>query len=324
MLYAALLVFVLFLLKVFVQGRRWRRNLPPSPPALPIIGHLHLLRGGHLHRMFRNLSEKFGPIFFLQLGSQPTVIVSSPSAVEECFTKNDTVLANRPLFLLGKYLGYNFTALAWAGYGDHWRNLRRISTLEIFSSSRFELLVRIQRDEVNHLLQRICRDSRDGFGKVELKSKFSELTFNIITRMVAGKRFYGDDVDDDVSVNFRNLINEIFQCAEATNPADLLPVLRWIDFQGFEKKLIEVSAKSDVFMQSLIDEHRGDRSCLERRNTIIDRLLSLQKSQPEFYTDEIIKGLIMVSGNIIYFVHFSLFSLELSDPDFTGSLPKFV
>ncbi|XP_034689407.1 cytochrome P450 81Q32-like [Vitis riparia] len=294
MLYTALFIFCLILLKVFVRGRRRHGNLPPSPPPLPIIGHLHLVRGGGLHRTFRSLSEKYGPILFLQLGWQPTVIVSSPSVVEECFTKNDIVLANRPLFLLGKYLGYNFTALAWAGYGDHWRNLRRLSTLEVFSPSRLDLIVGIQKDEVKCLLQRLSPDSRDGFGKVELKSKFSELTFNIITRAVAGKRFYGEDVDAEVSLNFRNLINEIFQSAEATNPADLLPIFRWIDYQGFERKMIEVSGKSDVFMQGLIDEHRSDRSSLESRNTMIDHLLSLQKSQPEYYTDEIIKGLIMV------------------------------
>ena len=83
---------------------------------------------------------------------------------------------------------------------------------------------------MSHSLQRICRESRDGFGKVELKSKFLELTFNIITRMVAGKRFYGGDVDDHASLNFWNLINETFQYTEATNPADSLQMTRYFIF----------------------------------------------------------------------------------------------
>lgn len=36
------------------------------------------------------------------------------------------------------------------------------------------------------------------------------------------------------------------------------------------------------------DEHKG-----VKRNTMIDHLFSLQESQPEYYTDEIIKGLII-------------------------------
>jgi len=34
----------------------------------------------------------------------------------------------------------------------------------------------------------------------------------------------------------------------------------------------------------------------EESNTMIDHLLSLQNSQPEYYTNQIIKGLILVSA----------------------------
>lgn len=49
----------------------------------------------------------------------------------------------------------------------------------------------------------------------------------------------------------------------------------------------------NALFQGLIDEHRNKNE--ENSNTnMIDHLLSLQDSQPEYYTDEIIKGLIMV------------------------------
>ena len=47
------------------------------------------------------------------------------------------------------------------------------------------------------------------------------------------------------------------------------------------------------FLQGLIDKQRGKD---EEENTMIDHMLSLQKSQPEYYTDQIIKGLILVSA----------------------------
>ncbi|KAK4360648.1 hypothetical protein RND71_019600 [Anisodus tanguticus] len=46
----------------------------------------------------------------------------------------------------------------------------------------------------------------------------------------------------------------------------------------------------DEFLQGLIDEYRGAKN----QNTMIDHLLCLQETQPEYYTDEIIKGIIMV------------------------------
>ncbi|KAK7822827.1 cytochrome p450 81e8 [Quercus suber] len=118
---------------------------------------------------------------------------------------------------------------------------------------------------------------------------FSELTFNIIMRMVGGKRYYGEDMKDvEEARQFREIMNEIVKLAGASNPGEFVAVLRWIDHGGLEKKLKGLAKRMDVFLQSLVDEVRNKE---EEGNTIIDHLLSLQKSQPEYYTDQIIKGL---------------------------------
>jgi isoflavone 2'-hydroxylase len=226
------------------------------------------------------------------------VVVSSPSAVEECFTKNDIVLANRPPSLVGKIVGYNMTTVAAAPYGDHWRNLRRISALEIFSSTRLNMFMGIRRDEIKRLLCKLGRNSSQDFTKVELKSMFLELTFNIIMRMVAGKRYYGygEDVkDEEEARQFRAIIREIIANGGASNPQEFVPLMRWIDHGGLEKRLTRLAKRMDAFLQGLIDEKKGN----EEGNTMIHHLLSSQKSQPEYYTDQIIKGLILVSLSIL-------------------------
>lgn len=286
------IIFLLCTLKLFLSSKRKYKNLPPSPPCLPIIGHLHLLKPP-AHRTFHRLSQKYGPIFTLWFGYRRVIIVSSSSAVEECFTKNDIVLANRPRLLLGKHLGYNYTTLASSPYGDHWRNLRRISAIEIFSSSRLSSFLNIRRGEIRRSLCKLSRGSTERFAKVELQPIFTELTFNILMRMVAGKRYYGDDVTDmEEARQFREIIEEAFVYGGAANPGDFLPVLNWISRDGFENKVQRLAKRSDAFLQGLIDENRESK---ESRNTMIDHLLSLQDSQPEYYTDQIIKGLIMVS-----------------------------
>ncbi|KAA8531634.1 hypothetical protein F0562_006649 [Nyssa sinensis] len=288
--YSSLSVLLLVITFKFLSQRRaHRHNLPPSPLALPVIGHLHLLKQP-LHRTLHNLSQKHGPILSLQLGTRLTIVVSSSSAVEECFTKNDIVLANRPKFVIGKYIGYNYSTMAGAPYGEHWRNLRRLSALEIFSSSRLNMFLSIRQDEIKLLLRKLNQNSSRDLAKVELKSKFSELTFNIIMRMIAGKRYFGDDVADyEEAKQVRELIREIFKYGGASNLGDFLPMLRWIDYQNLEKNLTRLGKKMDSFLQGLIDEHRRDKST----NSMIDHLLSLQESEPEYYTDQIIKGLIM-------------------------------
>jgi cytochrome P450 len=61
-----------------------------------------------------------------------------------------------------------------------------------------------------------------------------------------------------------------------------------------EKRLMRLAKKMDAFLQALIDENKGK----EEGNTMIHHLLSLQKSQPDYYTDQIIKALILVSFQI--------------------------
>ncbi|KAK7406499.1 hypothetical protein VNO78_08126 [Psophocarpus tetragonolobus] len=284
-----LFIFVMTL-KLLFFGKRLK-NPPPSVPSLPIIGNLHQLKSP-IHHTFHALSQKYGPIFSLRFGSQSVLVVSSASAAEECFTKNDIIFANRFRSIKTKYLGYNHTIITASSYGDHWRNLRRISSLEILSNHRLNSFMGIRKDESMKMLRKLARDSDKDFKKVQLRSVFAELTFNTIMRMVCGKRYYGDDHDGtnaEEAHKFRTVMNEMSQLGLGSNLVDFVPVLRFFDFRG-HKKIRSVAEKLDALFQGLIDEHRNRTQSL---NTMIDHLLSSQESQPEYYTDQIIKGLIM-------------------------------
>ncbi|XP_028769496.1 cytochrome P450 81E8-like [Neltuma alba] len=292
--YSLLSLAFFFALKLLLQNKKFT-NIPPGPPSLPILGNLHQLEKP-LHQALHRISQSYGEVFSLWFGSRLFVIVSSQSAVQECFTKNDIVLANRPRFLIGEYVAYNCTTLTLAPYGDHWRNLRRVTALEVLSNYRLNKFLEMRREEVKRLVQKLAQESvhKDQFLKVEMKSRFSELTFNIIMRMISGKRYWGDDNevgDVEEARKIRQIIKELVSLGGVNNSADFLPILWWFDFGHLEKKLKGLAKRADGFSQGLIDEHRRAK---QRANTMIDHLLSLQESQPEYYTDQIIKGLILV------------------------------
>ncbi|EFH59538.1 hypothetical protein ARALYDRAFT_898531 [Arabidopsis lyrata subsp. lyrata] len=54
-------------------------NLPPSPPSLPIIGHLHLLLSSLSHKSLQKISSKYGPLLHLRIFNVPIILVSSAS-----------------------------------------------------------------------------------------------------------------------------------------------------------------------------------------------------------------------------------------------------
>ncbi|XP_010910128.1 cytochrome P450 81Q32 [Elaeis guineensis] len=292
------LTLVLLLFIKFLLFSKNRKTLPPSPPSLPFIGHLYLFKNP-LHRALARVADRYGSILFLHFGSRPVLVVSSLSVAHECFTINDITFANRTHLPSSKYINNSNTNLGSSDYGPYWRNLRRIATIDVLSNHRLLSSSDVRTAEVRLLARQLfqkCKAGAEGFEKVELKSKLFELALNVIMMMIAGKRYYIDEVEVvEEARQFRETVEETFMVGGATNLRDFLPVLRWFDYQ-MKKKLVRLEKGRSEFMQRLIDAERkeskeegGERN---KKTNMIAHLLSLQKTDPENYTDETIKGLI--------------------------------
>ncbi|KAL2538041.1 Cytochrome [Forsythia ovata] len=216
-----LLIFSIFFILKHLSSQN-SRNLPPTPPALPVLGHLHHLKTSP-HRALQALSKNYGPIIYLYFGCRGILHVSSPSAVEQCFTKNDNIFANRPESLASKILGYNHTTLGFSPYGDHWRFLRRLTTVKIFSSASLQRFASIRTEETRFLVEKLLQGSVNGtWRKVNLKSLFSELVYNVMMMMVTGKLWSMEDY-------------EIFGAGNIMDICDYIPLLRWWDSEGWKR-----------------------------------------------------------------------------------------
>lgn len=188
--YIVIPIILVSIYSIFIHIHNKIKNLPPSPfPALPLVGHIYLLRKP-FHRSLSDVARRHGPLLFLRLGSRPVLLVSSPSLAQECLSKgNDVIFANRPDLLNGRYFGYNYTSLSWSSYGDHWKNLRRISSMELLSKRRLAMLSHVRADEAFRVARKLYHVTRDGPQKVlEVKSAVFEFSFNVLTRMITGKR----------------------------------------------------------------------------------------------------------------------------------------
>ena len=142
-----LLVVPLLLLLHYYASRRSRSNrrhgsscsddkqqLPPSPPGLPIIGHLHLI-GDLPHVSLRDLSAKHGRdgLMLLHLGAATTLIVSSPQAAETIMRTHNHVFASRLVSTVSDDLMYGSSDIAFSPYGEHWRQARKLVTTHLLT-----------------------------------------------------------------------------------------------------------------------------------------------------------------------------------------------
>lgn len=305
--YLALFLSIFLVTKLVFRGNK---NSPPAPFSLPLIGHIYLfIKPLHsLHQTLHSLSLKHGPIFSLQFGCRSFLILSSPSSVEECFTKHDIIFANRPKSLAGDCLTYDYTSPTWAPYGELWRSLRRLGTIEIFSQKSLQKFSAMREQEVCSFVRQIYKVSNKGSQKVDSQYLFSLLMWNIITRLVAGKQCIEEKtaITDLGKQHLKEIKDKFFPSISMSMGAcDFFPILRWLGYKGLEKIMIAVHGKRDGFCQGLIEEIRQKKinsfnnhtTKLEfgERTNLIETLLSLQESEPENYSENVIKSIITVS-----------------------------
>ncbi|EEF52496.1 conserved hypothetical protein [Ricinus communis] len=90
------------------------------------------------------MADKYASIFTSKMRVHRSLIISSWKLAKECFTTNDKIFANRPDFLAAELMGYNSAMFGFGPYGQYWRQMRKITTLELLSNYRQILSILLQ------------------------------------------------------------------------------------------------------------------------------------------------------------------------------------
>ena len=309
------LVGLVFFCKAWRVRKGKGKSAPEPPGAWPIVGHLRLLCGKKpFCRVLGAMADKHGPVFMIRLGVHPTLVVSRHEAVKECFTTNDKAFASRPRYSSGKLLGYNNAGFGFAPYGPLWREMRKLSVIGLLSYRRLDELKHVLLSELD-----FCTGDLYSLGRkrnwvepieVEMNKWLEELPFNVVLRMVAGKRYFVNGVHANeearhVIAGFRQFVHLL----EARVPSDVLPFLEWVDLDGYLKSMKHVAELLDTSVQGWVEEHvmklKSDPSS---RQDFIDVMLSILKDDSVFgHTREtVIKATVVVYIYIYIFLIYTL------------------
>ncbi|XP_010686309.2 cytochrome P450 CYP82D47-like [Beta vulgaris subsp. vulgaris] len=287
-----LLLFLYCLLKWKNYTHTNKGKEPPIPSnSWPIIGHLHLL-SGLPHISLGKLADTYGPIFMIKLGKDRALVVSSAEMAKQCLGAGDKVFLNRPHKIFVEHMAYNTALLGFSPYGEYWRELRKIITIELLSNHRVEMFKNVRVSEVRSGINRI---SGTGSELVDMKQWFHDISINTIIRLVSGKssiEFHQSEVHNQCM----KAIRDFFELAGVFVPADALPFLRWLDIGGYEKKMKRVAKVIDVVAQKWLEEHKERKSSKEKdeKRDFMDVMLSVfetgQDKPFKFDSDTIIKA----------------------------------
>ncbi|KAH9604504.1 hypothetical protein KSS87_005408 [Heliosperma pusillum] len=284
-----ILILTLFTYSLLKFLKKTPQKLPPGPPKLPLIGNLHLLssKTNLPHRQLAALSRQYGRVMMLQLGQVPTIVVTSAEMAREIMKTHDAVFCNRPQLMVGKEVFYDSKDIGLAPYGEYWRQVRKISTLELFTTKRVGSFRGIREEEGNNLVTLIA--SQVG-GVVNLSKMFFVLACDVMCRATFGKKGTEQGA-------LRALTAGVTETCTGFCPADVYPSVKLLQLIG-KGKFQKFTKESDRILDPIINEHIQRMKQGEEEGDMVDVLLKYHKDNVTESTDfsmttDNIKGVIL-------------------------------
>ncbi|KAK2998957.1 hypothetical protein RJ639_023926 [Escallonia herrerae] len=238
------------------------------------------------------MAEKHGPVMHLKLGEVSAIVISTPEAAEEVLKKHELSFAQRPKLVAADAAGVFFSP-----YGDYWRQLRKIVTLELLSTKQVRSFWPVRVEETWNLIESISSSSGRSMNLTMELWRFSNDT---IARAAFGNKC--KDVDDFISV-----VKEGSELCGGFDMPDLFPSLPFLPLVTRMKPAVteNLKARTEKVLDSIIDEHlaksaAGDES---GEDDLLDVLLKLRGSDEYPLTMTNIKAIILLLLNFYFAGH---------------------
>lgn len=220
---------------------------------------------------------------FLKLGELPVVVASTPEAAKEVMKTHDAIFSTRPLSSTIRTVSKDGLGIVWAPYGDHWRQLRKICTMQLLGARRVQSLRPAREEEAFRLVRAVMSSSTAAGGAappplVDLGKLAAVYVAEASLRAILGRRFKVEDRD-----TLLRYVDDGVRLAGGFTPRDLFPS-SWLVRALTHRAVREVDAYRDslfAFMDVVVGERLDRRRSTEEEEEegedLIDVLLRSHK-----------------------------------------------
>ncbi|KAL5067249.1 hypothetical protein RYX36_018136 [Vicia faba] len=273
---------------------------PPSPPSLPIIGHLHLI-SKLPHQSFHKLSTHYGPIIQIFLGSKRCIVTSSPEIAKEFLKNNETYFSNRFRSAAVDYLSYGSKGFLFAPYGDYWKFMKKMCMSELLGARTLDHFLPLRQQETLRFVRLLQKKGEAGEA-VDVGGELLTLTNSTISRMAMRKICSENDSDAEV---IRKMVRDAAELGGKFNVSDYIWFCKNLDLQGMNKRLKGIMERFDTMMERVIREHQEERMKRMEKGEddhvrdLLDILLEVHENENGEikFSMENVKAFILVDGD---------------------------
>ncbi|WCJ33952.1 cytochrome P450 family 705 subfamily A polypeptide 27 [Euphorbia peplus] len=244
--------FIRFLIKSYLNPSSETR-LPPSPPSLPFIGHLHLV-GAAFPTSFQTLARRYGPLMTLHIGSSTFIVASTKSVAKQIFNTHDLNFASRFETGPADYNIYKGKGFITSPYSEYWRFMRKLCVTELFGGGQFNRFKNIRENEITNLIKSLMKLAEKGLS-CDLNVEFESFANNVICKMTMSKRFLNNDEE---AKKMRKLVAQIMDRGAKLGVSEVFGILKKVDVFGHGKKLKDALLEYDEAIEKIIKDYEDD------------------------------------------------------------------
>ncbi|KAI7736801.1 LOW QUALITY PROTEIN: hypothetical protein M8C21_011236 [Ambrosia artemisiifolia] len=290
---------VFFMLCMFLYTLRSNRSsitspkLPPSPPKLPIIGHLHKLIGKTHHQALWQLSKQYGPIMLLHIGSKPFLIISSPAMAKQVLKTQDHIFCSRPLSKAAKRLTYDYLDIAFSPQSDHRKEKRKILVSEFLGPKRARSFNHVLVMEIESMVSVLSSQSSNT--EVNISKMLLALVKEVVCKVGFGKN-YSEPIEGS---SWEEILEEAVVMLKGSLSDNFSLVGEIFDkISGWNSKLEKCFGNLDAYIQMIVDDHNNHKiaEISEDEKDFVHRLIemsSMENASNHQLSKEDVKALIM-------------------------------
>lgn len=230
-------------------------NVPPGPPSFPIFGNWLQVGNDLNHKLLASMSQTYGPVFLLKLGSKNLAVVSNPELANQVLHTQGVEFGSRPRNVVFDIFTGNGQDMVFTIYGEHWRKMRRIMTLPFFTNKVVHQYSDMWEDEMDLVVCDLRNDEKVRKEGLVIRKRLQLMLYNIMYRMMFDAKF--ESQDDPLFIEATKFNSERSRLAQSFeyNYGDFIPLLRPF-LRGYLNKCRDLQRRRLSFFNNYYVEKR--------------------------------------------------------------------